>query len=79
MMMHKISFCESTTHVLPYGSFLTKVFKDVEVDLSRETNFEAPSTYDTYDKQSLGWMKFEKALDGSWIRRADRPPAQARG
>ncbi|RVW88445.1 hypothetical protein CK203_043886 [Vitis vinifera] len=40
MMMHKISFYESTTHVLPYGSFLTRVFKDVEVDLSRETNFE---------------------------------------
>ena len=50
MMMHKISFCESTTHVLPYGSFLTKVFKDVEVDLSRETNFEVPNTYDTYDE-----------------------------
>ena len=24
-------------------------------------------------------MKFEKALDGSWIRRAERPPVQARG
>ena len=65
MMMHKISFCESTTHVLPYGSFLTKVFKDVEVDLSRETNFEVPNTYDTYDEQSLGRMKFEKAPDDS--------------
>ncbi|RVW19036.1 hypothetical protein CK203_095045 [Vitis vinifera] len=27
----------------------------------------------------LGRMKFEKALDDSWIRRAERPPAQARG
>ena len=79
MMMHMISCCESTTRVLPYGRFPTRVFKDVEVDLSRETNFEALSTYDTYDEQSLGRMKFEKALDGSWIRRADRPPAQARG
>ena len=24
-------------------------------------------------------MKFEKAPDGSWIRKAKRPPAQARG
>ena len=65
MMMHMISCCESTTRVLPYGRFLTKVFKDVGVDLSKETDFEAPSIYDTYDEQSLGQMKFEKASDGS--------------
>ncbi|RVX16989.1 hypothetical protein CK203_003441 [Vitis vinifera] len=51
MMMHMISCCESTTRVLPYGRFLTRVFKDVGVDLSRETYFEAPSIYDTYDDQ----------------------------
>ena len=49
MMMHMIACCESTTRVLPYGRFLTKVFKDVGGDLSRETNFEVPSTYGTYD------------------------------
>ena len=65
MMMHMISRCKSSTHVLPYGSFLTRVFKDVGVDLSRETHFEAPIMYDTYDEQSLGRMKFEKAPDGS--------------
>ena len=59
----------------PYGRFLTRVFKDARVDLSKETNFEAPSTYDTYDEQSLGRMKFEKASDGSWIKRPERPPA----
>ena len=74
MMMYMISCCESTTRVLPYSCFLTRVFKDVGVDLSKETNFEAPSIYDTYDEQSLGQMKFEKAPDGSWIRRAERPP-----
>ena len=74
MMMHMISCCESTTRVLPYGRFLTRVFKDVGVDLSRETDFEAPTTYDTYDEQSLGRMKFEKAPDGSWIMRAEQPP-----
>ena len=54
MMMHMISCCENTTRVLSYGRFLIRVFKDVGVDLSRETNFEAPSTYDTYDEQPLG-------------------------
>ena len=79
MMMHMISCCESSTHVLPYGRFLTRAFKDVKVDLGRETYFEASSIYDTYDEQSLGQMKFEKASDGSWIRGAERPPAQVTG
>ena len=70
MMMHMISCYENTTRVLLYGHFLTRVFKDVGVDLSRERNFEAPSIYDTYDEQSLGRMKFKKTLDGSWVRRA---------
>ena len=50
MMMHMISCCESTTRVLPYERFLTRVFKDAGVDLSKETNFKAPSIYDTYDE-----------------------------
>ncbi|RVW55830.1 hypothetical protein CK203_075785 [Vitis vinifera] len=66
MMMHMISCVESLTRVLPYDRFFTRAFKDVGVDLSRETDFEAPTTYDTYDEQSLGRMKFEKAPDGSW-------------
>ncbi|KAL6311993.1 hypothetical protein AAG906_039972 [Vitis piasezkii] len=33
----------SMTHVLPYGRFLTRVFKDASIDLSKETDFEAPS------------------------------------
>ena len=49
MMMHMIACCESTTHVLPYGRFLTRVFKNAGVNLSKETDFEAPSTYATYD------------------------------
>ena len=72
MMMHMISCLESTTRVLPYSRFLTRVFKDVGVDLSRETDFEAPTSYDTYDEQSLGRMKFEKAPDGSWVRKVER-------
>ncbi|KAL6349847.1 hypothetical protein AAG906_001734 [Vitis piasezkii] len=74
MMMHMISCCKSTTHVFPYGRFLTRVFKNVDVDLIKETDFEAPSTYDTYDDQSMAMMKFEKATDGSCVRKAKRAP-----
>ena len=76
MMMHMISCVESSTRVLPYNRFLTRAFKDAGVGLSRETDFEAPTTYDTYDEQSLGRMKFEKAPDGSWVKKAER---QTRG
>ena len=78
IMMHVISCCESTTRVLPYDRFLTRVFKDIEVDLIRETNFEAPGSYDMYDDLSMGRMKFEKAPDGSWVRWEERLPAQVR-
>ncbi|RVW21830.1 Transposon Ty3-I Gag-Pol polyprotein [Vitis vinifera] len=56
---------ESMTHILSYGRFLTRVFKDVIVDLSREIDFEAPNAYDTYDDKTMGQMKFEKAPNGS--------------
>ena len=79
MMMHMISCFKSTTCILPYDRFHARVFKDVGVDLSREIDFEAPSTYDMYDDKSMGWMKFEKALDGFWVRRVERTPTQARG
>ena len=79
MMMHMISCCKSTTYVLSYDRFFTRVFKDSNIDLNRETNFEAPNTYDTYDDQSMGQMKFEKALNGSCVRKVERAPTQARG
>ena len=73
MMMHMMACCERPKRILPYGRFMTRVFKDAGVDLSREQEVEAPSSYDTYDEQSMARMKLEKAPDGSWIRRADRP------
>ena len=79
MMMHMIACCESTIRALPYDRFLTRVLKDVGVDLSKETDFEAPSAYDTYDDRSMGMMKFKKALDGSWVRKVERALTQARG
>ena len=75
MMMYMIACCESTTRVLPYGRFLTRVFKDANIDLSKKTEFEAPNTYDMYDDQSMGKMKFEKASDGSWVRKVEKTPA----
>ena len=63
----------------PLWSLSHQSIQGVGVDLSRETDFEAPSIYDTYDEQSLGRMKFEKAPDGSWVKRVERPVAQARG
>ena len=77
-MMHMIACCERTTQ-LPYGHFLSQVFKDVGINLSRETDFEASSTYDTYDDQSMGRMKFEKTLDGSWIKKGKRAQPQGWG
>ena len=77
MMMHMIACCESMTLVLLYGHFLTRVFKDANVDLSRKTDFEALSTYDTHDDQSIGMMKFETAFDGSQLRKAEKGPVQA--
>ena len=58
---------------LPYMSI-----QEYQRDLSRETYFEAPSTYDTYDDQFIGRVKFEKASNGSQVRKAERAPAQAR-
>ncbi|KAL6327841.1 hypothetical protein AAG906_026515 [Vitis piasezkii] len=43
---------------------------------SKEQDFEAPSSYDTYDEQSLARMKFEKGPDGSWNRKVERPAPQ---
>ena len=47
MMMYMIACCENTTRVLFHGRFIFWVFKDASIDLSKETNFEAPNTYDT--------------------------------
>ena len=36
MLNHMIAYCENMTRVLPYGHFLTKVFKEFGLDLSTE-------------------------------------------
>ena len=49
MMQHMIACYRSNTRVFPYDHFLIRVFKNVNINLSREIDFEAPSAYDTYD------------------------------
>ena len=46
---------------------MTKVFKAFGMDLTLEDEVEELSPYDTYNGMSMGWMKFEKAVDGSWV------------
>lgn len=76
MIMHMIACCESMTKVFSYEHFLSLVFKKTSISLSRETKFEAPNIYDTYNDQPMGKMKFEKALDGSWIRKVKKEQPQ---
>ena len=46
---------------------MTRVFKAFGINLTLEDEVEEPSPYDTYNGMSMGWMKFEKADDGSWV------------
>ena len=54
MMMHMIACHESMTRVFSYGRFLSLVFQETGIGLIKETKFEAPSIYDTYNDQSMG-------------------------
>ncbi|RVW58416.1 Retrovirus-related Pol polyprotein from transposon RE1 [Vitis vinifera] len=64
MMMHMISCVESSTRVLPYDRFLTRAFKDVGVDLSRKTDFEAPPLM-THTPRSIEGGRDQR--DGGWV------------
>ena len=65
MMMHMMACCESSNRIVPYDRFLTRVFKDAVM-------------IHTMSSHWTGWS-FEKAPDGSWIRKAKRPIAQPGG
>ena len=54
MIMHMIACHESMTKVFFYERFLFLVFKETGIGLIKETKFEAPSIYDTYNDQSMG-------------------------
>ena len=78
MMRHMMECCHRAKRSLPYGRFLTRVFKDAGVDLSRETDVELPSIYDTYNDKSMDRMGFER-VDGVWVRKRDIPGRAAPG
>ena len=63
IMNHTATCCESKTRILPYGRIITKVFKAFgnEFNLDDEIN----------NDMSMGRMKFEKVVDGSWVRPID--------
>ena len=71
MLNHMIACCKSTTRVLPYGLFFTKVFKEFGLDLSTETKNDKVSVFDTYTESTTGRMKFVKSEDGEWRRMGD--------
>ena len=67
MLNHMIASCESTDRVLPYGHFLTKVFREFSLDLSTKTISDKVSVFDTYTESTMGRMKFVKSKDGEWV------------
>ena len=71
MLNHMIFCCESTTRVLPYGRFLTKVFREFGLDLSTEIENDKVSVFDTYTEPTMGRMKFVKSKDDEWIHMGD--------
>ena len=68
MLNHLIACCESTTRVLLYGRFLTKVFREFSLDLSTETKSDKVYVFNTYIESTMGRMKFVKSEDGEWRR-----------
>ena len=77
MLNHMIACCESKTRVLPYGRFLTKVFREFGLNLSIETESDKVSVFDTYTKSTMGRMKFVKSKDGEWKRMEDEVEANS--
>ena len=44
-----------------------RVFKAFGIDLTLKDEVEEPLPYDTYYGMSMGRMKFEKVVNGSWV------------
>lgn len=64
-MRHMMPYYKSSTHVLANECFLIKVFKEVDINLSKEKDIEVPSVYDTYNGLSMNKIKFKKIVEGS--------------
>ena len=68
MLNHMIACCESTTRVLLYGRFLTKVYREFGLDLLTKTESDKVYVFGTYSESTMGRMKFVKLEDGEWRR-----------
>ena len=62
-----VACCESKTRILPYEHIMTRVLKAFGIDLTLKGEVEESSPYDTYNRTSMGQMKFEIATNGSWV------------
>ena len=71
IMNHMTTCCERKTRILPYGRIMTKVFKAFGIEFTLDDEVDEPSPYDTYNDMSMGRMKFEKIVDGSWVSLID--------
>ena len=71
IMNHTTTCCESKTRILPYRRIMTKVFKAFGIEFILDDEVDESSPYDTYNDTSIGWMKFEKVVDGSRVRSID--------
>ena len=60
---------DSTTSVLPYGMFITKIMKVFGVKLREELKIWKLKGYPIYNISMLGCMKFELMEDRTWIRK----------
>ena len=77
MLNHMFAYLKSTTLVLPYGCFLTKVFREFGLDLSTETESDKIYVFDAYTKSTMGRMKFVKLEDGEWRHMGDKVEADS--
>lgn len=59
--------CESKSKVLPYGHFLTRIFKKFGVALMGEKDIQM--VYDTYNSKSMDMMHFDRLPDGLWVQK----------
>ena len=68
--MGYIIFCHmkacslSEDSLLPYGMFITKIVKYLNVNLCNKTNKKKLKSFDTYDRVSLRRMYFVQKKDG---------------
>lgn len=70
IFLHMRACLESTTSLLSYGMFITKIMKFFNVNLSRESDARKLKKFATYNIASLHQMNFERNKNGKWRRKS---------